>query len=137
MFRNGLTAARRPVISQSLGAAQHNTTTAATAVAVNNFVCKLCQTKRSAHDGPRKDKKKDNKTRKQETFAEQVKRLEQHVQMMERNYVEMLRKRAQEQVRSTEVSNTGGNADILGRCNQKERYPQKSRTRPTNRLWHQ
>ncbi|CCX33287.1 Similar to Mitochondrial group I intron splicing factor CCM1; acc. no. C4R5P7 [Pyronema omphalodes CBS 100304] len=98
MFRNGLTAARRPVISQSLGAAQHNTTTAATAVAVNNFVCKLCQTKRSAHDGPRKDKKKDNKTRKQETFAEQVKRLEQHVQMMERNYVEMLRKRAQEQM---------------------------------------
>ncbi|KAI5817533.1 hypothetical protein BZA77DRAFT_309814 [Pyronema omphalodes] len=98
MFRKGLTAARRPVISQALGAAQHNTPTTATVVSVNNFVCNLCQTKRSAHDGPRKDKKKDHKTRKQETFAEQVKRLEQHVQMMERNYVEMLRKRAQEQM---------------------------------------
>jgi len=95
MFRNGINVGRRPLFAQS--------SSLASAVAHSRhklpFVCIACQA-RAMSTQPRSTSKSQKKPKsKSENFLGQIKRLEAHVQEMERNYVEQLRKRAVEKVR--------------------------------------
>lgn len=92
MFRNGITIGRRPFAHS----VRHD---------LPSFVCTACQARTLATHphhakNPRSTARRAHKHPEPENLMGAIKQLEKQVQLMERNYVEQLRKRAAEKVRS-------------------------------------
>ena len=97
MFRNGLSVSRRRLRQPALNIAttSHVAPTPAQAPTELPFVCRSCQARGMA---TATKTKKVNRAEKGETLLEQIKKLEAHVQMMERAYADKIRQRIVESV---------------------------------------
>lgn len=96
MFRNGISLGRRQLIlSTTRPAVQHELP----------FVCHACTVRGLAGAVSLKPAKAAEKKKKpkQDTFIDQIRRLEEHVQQMERSYTDKLKTKMAEEVSYAEV----------------------------------
>lgn len=91
MLRNGLSLGRRQLRQPVLSAITHTTAHDLP------FVCNLCKT-RGYSKSAVKIKAKPPRRQKGDTLLDQIKRLEAHVQQMERSYNEKLKDKAVDEV---------------------------------------
>lgn len=105
MFRNGIIVGRRPVL---LAKPLSSSPSTATSTSIKRhelllpflslFVCTNCQAQQARAMASYASSKPFRKRKDESSMASQIKRLEAHVQEMEKKYVEALRQRALEKV---------------------------------------